>query len=61
MFGWYKAEYKKLSDAQRQKLSDECRYICQNIYNPNLELSIVSSSCLVNSENTGPKSALIFL
>lgn len=37
MFGWYKAEYKKLSDEQKQKLSDECRYICQNIYNPNLK------------------------
>ena len=37
MFGWYKAEYKKLSEEQRQTLSDECRYICQNIYNPNLK------------------------
>jgi hypothetical protein len=37
MFGWYKTAYKKLSEEQRQKLSDECHYICHNIHNPNLK------------------------
>lgn len=37
MFGWYKAAYKKLSEDDRQKLSDECRYICKNVDNPNLK------------------------
>lgn len=37
MFGWYKEPYKKLSQEDRNQLSDECRYICNNIYNPNLK------------------------